>query len=41
MLCRISNGLKLQQIQMRKCFIKIRPAKPWKRLSKAAVETQL
>lgn len=26
---------------MRKSFIKIRPAKPWKRLSQKALETQL
>lgn len=41
MLCRTSSRPKLQQTQMRKNFIKIRPAKPWKRLSKKAVETQL
>lgn len=39
--CRTSSGFKWQQSHMRKRFLKIRPANPWKRLSKKAVEAQL
>lgn len=41
MLCRTSSELKPQQIQMRKSFVRLRAAKPWKILSKKAVEIQL